>query len=444
MGLQVILVLYQPHYHHCCHLLYPLLTQACFQVIVIHYFHRLIQQCHQVMYQAQKPSTIPSILSSLSPSMVPTIFPSVVSSNAPTLIPSSIPSVIATVDPSIIPSSIPSLNPSMFPSAFPSVLPSVYPSSSPNETPSLVPSLIPSSDPSIIPTSLPSLLPSAVPSFIPSLFPSDGHTLLPSIDPSMSPSHVPSPKVSVFGDPNVIPMLNSSSFIFDLSNCQSYSLKWVFDLSRTCSTNSSDSCRCHHAVSLINQRILQCPADNTITGCPKDCPVCDICLTIHCDQSSLPPAINSDLSSSISVGEQTKPPINQSVLTLQKNLSAVPVSNFPLSTISPISPLASKQIPTSIPSINNFSIPFIDTKSDVSSTLAFDISVCSTYERIWILDLARSCDKENRDGVSCTCYHTQLLINHGEIQCDTLDINSECPQHCAICNKCLSLQCSHQ
>ena len=131
-----------------------------------------------------------------------------------------------TRDPSIIPSSIPSLNPSMFPSAFPSVLPSVYPSSSPNETPSLVPSLILSSDPSIIPTSLPSLLPSAVHSFNPSLFPSDSHTLLPSIDPTMSPSHVPSAKVSVFGDPNVIPRLNSSFIFFDLSNCQSYSLKW--------------------------------------------------------------------------------------------------------------------------------------------------------------------------------------------------------------------------
>ena len=65
--------------------------------------------------------------------------------------------------------------------------------------------------------------------------------------------------------------------LFDMSDCGTYSSLWVWDLALTCSNSTSlDNCSCTAAKIHIQYGDIDCMNDK----CPKNCPVCDMCMRL--------------------------------------------------------------------------------------------------------------------------------------------------------------------
>jgi Uncharacterized protein conserved in bacteria len=182
---------------------------------------------------SSEPSTI--VQPSSVPSYVPSLAPSVKLSDAPSGVPQSAPSVVPSGtpnnDPSQSPSVVQSDEPSVLPSNAPSVLPSDEPSVVPNDKPSSKPSLLPSTKPSTEPSRFPSVKPSGKPSSVPSVMPSQNPSDTPSAMPSRNPSFFPS--VSTTLQPSSFPSTTNcadasvTDFTYILDNGNERDCGWL-------------------------------------------------------------------------------------------------------------------------------------------------------------------------------------------------------------------------
>ena len=69
---------------------------------------------------------------------------------------------------------------------------------------------------------------------------------------------------------------------FDLSDCQSYSNLWLWDLALSCDNSTSlVNCQCQSAEILFQYGTLKCP-DGTSEApyCPSNCPICNTCMQL--------------------------------------------------------------------------------------------------------------------------------------------------------------------
>uniref|UniRef100_A0A6V2MD16 SEA domain-containing protein n=1 Tax=Ditylum brightwellii TaxID=49249 RepID=A0A6V2MD16_9STRA len=153
----------------------------------------------------ESPTGIPSSLPSLVPSVTPTSIPSESPTNAHSHVPSSIPSELPTSIHSHVPSSSPSVTPTLIPSSPPTGIPSLFPSFLPSGTPTIIPSESPTSIPSSSPSLVPSVTPTSIPSESPTTTPSSLPTSIPSHTPTSTPSGSPTELCSpdengLFGD----------------------------------------------------------------------------------------------------------------------------------------------------------------------------------------------------------------------------------------------------
>ena len=69
---------------------------------------------------------------------------------------------------------------------------------------------------------------------------------------------------------------------FDLSDCQSYSNLWLWDLALSCDNSTSlVNCQCQSAEILFQYGTLQCPdGSSEAPYCPKNCPICNTCMEL--------------------------------------------------------------------------------------------------------------------------------------------------------------------
>ncbi|GFH49141.1 predicted protein [Chaetoceros tenuissimus] len=210
----------------------------------------------------------------------------------------------------------------------------------------------------------------------------------PSCSPSPSidyiPSFSPSPSISPTSSPSIDP--------FDLQNCDTYKLEWLFDLSNSCIDSSLSSCQCYDARERIDKGQITCGVDM----CPEDCEVCKVCLyEIEC-----PRAPTQSPSSSPTVAGSSEPSSKPS-----NALSSVP------STSPSHSPthVTTSPHPTSLPSSE--------------PTPVFDLDNCDTYSSSWRYELI----------TEGKCTSAELLVKDGVITCDSV-----CPENCAMCQFCLN------
>ena len=64
---------------------------------------------------------------------------------------------------------------------------------------------------------------------------------------------------------------------------------------------------------------------------------------------------------------------------------------------------------------------------------AFEVTLCDTYEHLWIFDIVMSCG--NRvESWDCHCTYAEALMEKGLLSCDDA---IDCPSECPICSNCL-------
>ncbi len=210
----------------------------------------------------------------------------------------------------------------------------------------------------------------------------------PSCSPSPTidyiPSFSPSPSISPTSSPSIDP--------FDLQNCDTYKLEWLFDLSNSCIDSSLSSCQCYDARERIDNGQITCGVDM----CPEDCEVCKVCLyEIECPR--VPTQSPSSSPTMVGSSEPSSKPTNSP--------SSVP-STRPSH---PPTHVTTSPHPTSLPSSE--------------PTPVFDLDDCDAYSSSWRYDLI----------TEGKCTSAELLVKDGVITCDSV-----CPENCAICSFCLN------
>ena len=283
------------------------------------------------------------------------------------------------------------------------------------------------------PTPLPSLTPTALPTVSPTIQASDKPSMVPTLapventsSPSGAPSEAPTPE------------------LFDLSICGDYSGLWRFDL-------IVDG-KCTTAKTLMEQQKLTCESE-----CPDGCAMCDLCLdaVLDCVEPTSQPspsmvfdldncasyedkwlkdvintgicndAIAREANGEISCREDTCPP---GCAICEVCLSKISCSDTP----SPSSkPTRSGQTISPHPSLT----------PTVTPTPEFRLDDCSSYSKLWLLDLSATCgnldafedvviDPMNNSYNSCQAVNAERKIAKGLIQCG----EDVCPENCSVCN----------
>ena len=169
-------------------------------------------------------------------------------------------SVVPSVDSTVVPSLEPISAPSLLHSVLPSVVPSADPSGTPSTMPSIIPLNVPSNDPSGDPSSMSSSSPLTRPSSIPYKVPSFEPYLLPSVTPSALPSYVPSAK------PSIIPSNIPSSPTEFPSTCADIEIESSNDLCNDPYATGMFSFQLQTAIEKNLLKFIQSETDNTDIG----------------------------------------------------------------------------------------------------------------------------------------------------------------------------------
>lgn len=217
---------------------------------------------------------------------------------------------------------------------------------------------------------VPSLVPSVRTSLAPTQAPSD-ITRNPTSSPTIRPSQLPSPSPSI--DSDSFPSQPPSSFPtieFDLQICESYSRRWLIDLSRTCDSLFRN-CECYDAQRLIDNGQIDCSID----VCPDDCTICNFCL--------------------------------------EDVISCIPRER----SVSPPLPSTTK---------------IISQQQTTSMEDTFSLDTCSSYEDQWLRDLDSTCSSGNGGIKNCRCDDAQRRIEEGQISCDDFTCPDDC-EVCKFC-----------
>jgi len=135
--------------------------------------------------------------------------------------------------------------------------------------------------------------------------------------------------------------------------------------------------------------------------------------------SSMPSIVPSSSPSSLPTAAPSTLPVSS-----PSSLPTAAPSTLPASRPSSLPTLAPSSLPASSPSSLPTSIP------SSFPTMEFDLQVCASYSRRWLLDLAESCDELFRN---CQCPSAKFLIDNGRIDCEV----ERCPPGCAVCSFCL-------
>lgn len=212
---------------------------------------------------------------------------------------------------------------------------------------------------------------------------------------SSAPSCSPSPTIdyipSFSPSPSISPTSSPSTDPFDLQNCDTYKLEWLFDLSNSCIDSSLSSCQCYGAKERIDNGQITCGVDM----CPEDCEVCKVCLyEIECPRA--PTQSPSSSPTMVGSSEPSSKPTNSpsSVPSTRPSHSPTHVTTSPH--------------PTSLPSSE--------------PTPIFDLDDCDAYSSSWRYELI----------TEGKCTSAELLVKDGVITCDSV-----CPEGCSICSFCL-------
>jgi hypothetical protein len=83
-------------------------------------------------------------------------------------------------------------------------------------------------------------------------------------------------------DDNVVETNEGTENFFNISQCETYSNYWLWDLSLSCeSSQNLTTCECTTAAKLMNDGDLSCP-DGTEENpyCPNNCEICDTCMQL--------------------------------------------------------------------------------------------------------------------------------------------------------------------
>lgn len=278
--------------------------------------------------------------------------------------------------------------------------------------------------------------PTAQASDRPSANPSVSSSTDPNSDePSVSPTLAP---VDITSSPSPLP--------FNLTDCSAYSGIWRFDL--------LTAGRCTTFETLVDNAKITCDSK-----CPEECLICDLCYDdsiLDCGEPTAQPsptvvfdldncasyedrwlkevvdtgicneAIEREANGEISCREDTCPPgcsICEVCLAKIRCSGTATPSLKPTSSGPTISPH-----PTLIPT--------------VSPTPEFRLDVCSSYSKLWLLDLSATCghldgfledSSTNNPYNSCQAIDAERKIAKGLITCG----EGVCPEDCKICNFCL-------
>ena len=289
----------------------------------------------------------------------------------------------------------------------------------------------------------PSSPPSKEASDEPSATPSKKASDEPSATPSVGPTPVTSLVVSQV--PSASPSLTPSISLFDLSDCTSYNQQWRFNL-------IVDG-ECTLAMALVKEGKITCDSE-----CPSGipCVMCNICLNtiLDCpDPPSPSPTVMFDLSDCDSYADRWLHELVDTGTCGEANFRAaageigcreeecpagcdiceVCLTNIPC----PDTPSPSSK-PTSLdPTIS----PKPSSTLTPAPTASFSLDDCSSYTKIWLLDLSTTCGQlsefEDVSGVpstnSCQAIDAENKISMGKITCG-VDV---CPADCSICTFCL-------
>jgi len=276
--------------------------------------------------------------------------------------------------------------------------------------------------------------------------------MLPSSLPSELPSNQPSGSPSSMPTLTMNPSSNPSFSPFDITDCASYSNKWLLDLRESCDSDNQGNlfnCRCADAERRISNGQIDCDIDK----CPEDCVVCQQCLYDVVDCFSHAPS--SVPSGSPSVAATSMPSMLPSLLpsTSPSHLPTGRPSIDPSSqpSVSPTS--VPTTAPTSVPSVLPSVQPSLSPSSDPSanpslapsaapsvlpssspSISPFNITDCASYSETWREDLDSSCvELDSGELINCQCADAERRIFHGQIDCTT----PSCPEDCSVCEFCL-------